>query len=405
MKISFIGLGKLGLPLATCLAEVGNDIIAVDKNEYILDQLKNDKLPFYEPGLEELFTKVKYKFQKFTSSYETAIKETEASIILVNTQLGDDGYAADFVEAAILDIAVNLKKINKKYHNIILSSTVLPGTIKKLISTIEKISGKKFEQDFGFAYVPDFVKLGSVIHDFKNPDFFLVGCNNPIDMECVHKIWNGLHNNNCDYYSLTLEETEIAKVALNAYIVTKITFANFLGELCKDINNVNVHNITNVIGADQRIGRKFFSSGAPYGGTCFPRDATAFIKFAKNRNYIAKNLIFAQEVNEMILNSIFDQCNIYENIGVLGLSFKPNSPVVVGSPSISLIKKLNRPVNVFDYIKESYKGLDNIKICTTPQEVVDQSECVIIMHPDKRFSDLKLRDATKVIDLWKIIKS
>jgi len=122
MKISFIGLGKLGLPLATCLAEVGNEIIAIDKNEYVLDKLQNGELPFYEPGLEELFTKVKHKFQKFTSSYETAIKETEASIILVNTQLGDDGYAADFVEAAILDIAINLKKVDKPYHYIILSS-------------------------------------------------------------------------------------------------------------------------------------------------------------------------------------------------------------------------------------------------------------------------------------------
>ena len=398
MKISFIGLGKLGLPLATCLAEVGNDIVAVDKNEYILDQLENGKLPFYEPELEKLFTQVKHRFQKFTSSYEAAIRDTEASIILVNTQLGDDGYAADFVESAILDIAINLKKVDKKYHYIILSSTVLPGTINKLISTIEKISGKKFEQDFGFAYVPDFVKLGSVINDFKNPDFFLVGCNNTKDLECVHEIWDGLHSNNCGHYSLTLEETEIAKVSLNAYIVSKITFANFLGELCKGMNNVNVHNITNVIGIDQRIGTKFFGAGAPYGGTCFPRDATAFIKFAKDRHHIAKNLIFAQEVNGMVLDSIAKECNSYKNIGILGLSFKPNSPVTIGSPSVSLLQKLQRQVRVFDYITENNDDL-NIFVEDTPENLINKSDCIVIMHPDKRFSELNFYNK-KVIDPW-----
>jgi UDPglucose 6-dehydrogenase len=369
MKISFIGLGKLGLPLATCLAEVGNDIVAVDKNEYILDQLENGKLPFYEPELEKLFTQVKHRFQKFTSSYEAAIRDTEASIILVNTQLGDDGYAADFVESAILDIAINLK-----------------------------ISGKKFEQDFGFAYVPDFVKLGSVINDFKNPDFFLVGCNNTKDLECVHEIWDGLHSNNCGHYSLTLEETEIAKVSLNAYIVSKITFANFLGELCKGMNNVNVHNITNVIGIDQRIGTKFFGAGAPYGGTCFPRDATAFIKFAKDRHHIAKNLIFAQEVNSMVLDSIAKECNSYKNIGILGLSFKPNSPVTIGSPSVSLLQKLQRQVRVFDYITENNDDL-NIFVEDTPENLINKSDCIVIMHPDKRFSELNFYNK-KVIDPW-----
>jgi UDPglucose 6-dehydrogenase len=398
MNISFIGLGKLGLPLASCLAEIGNSIVAVDKNEYILDSLKNGQLPFYEPGLEELFNSCKHRFLKFTDSYEQAIKETDVSIILVNTQLGDDGYAADFVEAAMSDIAVNLKKIEKPYHTIVLSSTVLPGSIKKLISDIEKISGKKFEDDFGFAYVPDFVKLGSVIKDFKNPDFFLVGSNNVRDLETVHKVWSKMHQNNCSHESLTLEETEIAKVALNAYIVSKITFANFLGELCKGLPNVNVHNITNVVGMDQRIGNKFFGAGAPYGGTCFPRDATAFVKFAKDRNHIAKNLIFAQEVNDMVLNSIAKECDKYQNIGILGLSFKPDSPVTIGSPSVSLLKRIQKQVRVFDYIVQTSENL-NIFMEQTPEDLINKSDCIIIMHPDKRFAGLNFYNK-KVVDPW-----
>jgi len=402
MKISFIGLGKLGLPLATCLAEIGNEIIAVDKNEYVLDKLKNGELPFYEPGLLESFTKCKKNFIDFTDSYEKAIKITDASIILVNTQLGDNGYAADFVESAVFDIAINLKRLEKKYHTIILSSTVLPGTIKSLIQSIEKISGKKFQIDFGFAYVPDFVKLGNVIHDFKNPDFFLVGHNNPKDYDIVHDIWKNMHQNNCSHQSLTLEETEIAKVALNAYIVNKITFANFLGQLCKDIDNVSIHNVTNVVGLDQRIGQKFFNSGAPYGGTCFPRDATAFIKFAENNNKIAKHLLFAEEVNSMVLQDIASRCQQYQKIGILGLSFKPDSPVTIGSPSVSLVKALkNKNISAFDYIPESYVDI-NIKTEKTPQDLINANDCIVIMHPDKRFSDLNYYNK-HIIDPWGIL--
>ena len=138
MNISFIGLGKLGLPLSCCLARSGNKVLGVDKNEYILDKLNNQELPFYEPGLSDIFPHE--NFTGFTDSYQRAVDETDATIILVNTQLGDNGYSSEFVESALTDLAMNLRKSTKDYHLIVLSSTVLPGTIKKLIKLIEKIS-------------------------------------------------------------------------------------------------------------------------------------------------------------------------------------------------------------------------------------------------------------------------
>ena len=170
MNVSFIGLGKLGLPLACCLAESGNKILGVDKNEYVLDKLNHQELPFYEPGLESIFPHP--NFIGFTDSYSRAVEETDASIILVNTQLGDSGYLDEFVESALTDLAVNLKRSDKDYHLIVLSSTVLPGSIARLIHLVEKISGRKYKEGFGFSYVPDFVRLGNVIYDFKNPEFF-----------------------------------------------------------------------------------------------------------------------------------------------------------------------------------------------------------------------------------------
>jgi UDPglucose 6-dehydrogenase len=404
MNISFVGLGKLGLPLACCLAQSGNKVLGVDKNEYVLDILSKGKLPFYEPGLDKIFPHV--NFIGFTDSYQRAIDETEATIILVNTQLGDNGYSSEFVEDVLTDLAMNLRKSVKEKHLIVLSSTVLPGTIAKLINLVEKISKRRYGEGFGFSYVPDFVKLGNVIEDFKNPEFFLVGGNNMEDIVSTQSIWHKIHQNNPPRRVLTLEETEIAKVALNAYIVSKITFANFLGRLCDGIENVNIHNITETIGIDKRISPYFFKSGSPYGGTCFPRDTFAFIKFAKDRGEKAKNLLFAEEVNEMVYKSILNKVNGYNNIGILGISFKPNSPVVIGSPSARLIKDLMNSginVNVYDKIYESYQNLDmNVNYFADPQECINRSDAIIIMHPDKYLVDFDYSNKC-VVDYWGII--
>ena len=248
MKISFIGLGKLGLPLVCCLARSGNQILGVDKNEYILEKLNNNELPFYEPGLTDIFPHD--NLIGFTDSYSRAVEEAETSIILVNTQLGDSGYSSEFVESALIDLSVNLKKSKKDYHLIIISSTVLPGSISNLIHLVEKISGRKYGEGFGFAYVPDFVRLGNVIYDFKNPEFFLIGANNQRDISMVQEIWKNFHDNEPPLKILTLEEAEVAKVSLNAFVVNKIAFVNFLGQLCDGMDNVNVHNITDAIGLD-----------------------------------------------------------------------------------------------------------------------------------------------------------
>ena len=405
MNISFVGLGKLGLPLACCLTQSGNKVLGVDKNEYILNTLSEGRLPFYEPGLDKIFFHV--NFIGFTDSYQRAIDETDATIILVNTQLGDNGYSSEFVEDVLTDLAMNLRKSVKEKHLIVLSSTVLPGTIKKLIKLVEKISKRKYGEGFGFSYVPDFVKLGNVIEDFKNPEFFLVGANNMEDIVDTQSIWYRFHENDPPKKILTLEEAEIAKVALNAYIVNKITFANFLGQLCEGIENVNVHNITKTIGLDKRISPYFFGYGTPYGGTCFPRDTSAFIKFAKDRKKTAKNLIFAEEVNEMVYKSILDKVKVYKKVGVLGISFKPNSPVVIGSPSARLIKnllELGIEVNGYDPIPESFINLDlPINIFSDSQECINKSDIVVIMHHSNSYSNLNYNDKD-IIDYWGIVK-
>lgn len=406
MNISFIGLGKLGLPLACCLAESGNKIYALDKNDYFIDCLNQGKTPFYETGLEELFNSNKENFLAFDKKYDEAIKNSQAAVILVNTQMGDDGYSSRFVESALTEIAENIRN-KEDYFTIILSSTVLPKSIKnELIPLVERVSNKKFEIDFGFSYVPDFVKLGNVVHDFKNPEFFLIGANNERDYELTKKIFQ-IHQSSPKTFKLTLEETEIAKVSLNAYIVEKISFANFLGCLCENIDNVDVHNITKVIGIDKRISPHFFSSGAPYGGTCFPRDTAAFISFARSNGFEAKNIIFAEEVNDLTQKRIFDQAVRYNKIGIIGMSFKPQSPVVVASPSCKLLSDLvmnNKEIHCFDFLEETFSNIKEEKYikCNSIEECVEHCDVLVLMHYDKRFKDINFK-GKKVIDVWGIV--
>lgn len=393
--ISFIGLGKLGLPLACCLANGGNQILGVDKNEYTISLLREGRQPFYEPGLSEIFPNP--NIPVFTDSYKEVIEKTDTSIVLVNTQLGDNGYSAELVENVVTDLAINLKNSDKEYHLIIISSTVLPGTLRSLISIIENISGRKFGEGFGLTHVPDFVKLGSVIHDFENPEFFVIGGGNERDIELTKEIWTKIHKNNPSINILTLEEAEIAKISLNAYIVNKITFANFLGLLCEGMENVNVHNITKVIGQDRRISPYFFGSGAPYGGTCFPRDTSAFIKFAKDRNMEAKHLLFSEEVNDMVYDRLLNEaiCSKNFKIGILGVAFKSNSPVIVGSPGYKLMQDCIK--NGKNVICHDFCEIPGVKLSS----IDDVLECdiVFVMHPDKRYSKIK---HSNIVDVWGI---
>ena len=168
MDVSFVGLGKLGLPLACTLAGSGNRIWGIDKNPYFIENLSNGNLPFYEPGLDKIFPNK--NFIDFSDSYES-ISNTDATIILVSTQ-SDDGYSSANVEAALEELSISLKESKKDYHLIVLSSTVPPGSISKLIKLVEDNSERKYGEGFGFSYVPDFVKLGKVIQDFKHPEFF-----------------------------------------------------------------------------------------------------------------------------------------------------------------------------------------------------------------------------------------
>ncbi len=425
-KISFIGLGKLGLPLSVLFGKNKTKVIAVDTDKELIDKLDDCEIPYVENNLKEYFDVSKDNI-RFTNSYENIIDETDISVILVNTQIGD-GYSSIVVENVIDSLCYELKKSSKKYHLFILSSTVMPGDIKtKLIPKIEKITNRKLNEGFGFSYVPDIVKLGSVIEDFENPDVVIVGGSDKKATDITNELYEKIPKNNPPICNLSLEEAEVSKVTLNAYLVSKISFANFLSNICDSSENLNVDNITNAIGYHKPIGHSFLKGGLGFGGTCFPRDTKAFIDFTRKLGLGATHIISTDSINHQQHERLFERVVNYnkKSISILGLSFKPNTPVLTESPSMRLAEnlvKFGREVNLYDplcidevkkiFSKFPYNRMKNkpkINYYNSFKACFRQGEVVVICLPYDEFKSindsLKSHDDQIILDCWRIFDS
>jgi len=412
--ISFIGLGKLGLPLATIFAKNNLNVIGIDKNKNLINTLNNGKLPFYEKGLRENLDE-SIKNITYTNDYNGVISKSDVSIILVNTQI-NESYSSKYVVSALTDLCNELKNSNKPYHLFILSSTVLPGEIEnKLIPLIEEITNRKLNNGFGFCYVPDIVKLGSVIKDFENPDVVIIGKSDNYSGELTKKIYKNIPKNKPPVVEMSLPEAEVSKVALNAYLVTKISFANFLSNLCEKIDNVNVDNVTHAIGFHKPISPYFLKGGLSFGGTCFPRDTSTFVELAKQFGLDAKQLIAADEINKQQNLKLYEfvKDTKKESISVLGLSFKPHSPVIIESPSIKLIENLlkdNKVINVYDPLcLDEVKNIfgDRINYFNTAEECFKNGEIVVVALQYNEFKLIddswKSFDEHIILDCWRLL--
>ena len=304
-NISFIGLGKLGLPLATNFARYGKKVLAIDLNESLLETLNNKKAPWIETGLQENIDSAEDNIT-YTNSY-SEVADADNTVILVNTPSveRDGSFSNEYVISALTSTCNEIVKKGKDSHNFILSSTVMPGSIySEFIPLIESITGWTLGEQFNFSYVPDFVAIGSVIKDFRDPDFILIGANDANVAQDTFQLYACMLKLAPPTSKVNLQEAELAKVALNAYITTKISFANYLGNLAEKLPGVNVDNVTNAIGQDKRIGTKYFKAGAPYGGTCFPRDTWAFLKVSNKVGMFAEQMAANEKINNDTLDTI-----------------------------------------------------------------------------------------------------
>ena len=426
-KISFIGLGKLGLPLSSLFAYNGVPVLGIDTNEKLIETLQDNMFtPFFEKNLGGLLDDA-YGNIEYTTSYDGVMDETDISVILVNTQIGDS-YSSEVVENVIKDLCAELVKSSKRYHLFILSSTVMPGEIRnKLIPMIEKLTDRKLNIGFGFSYVPDIVKLGSVIEDFENPDVVIIGGSDEYSTNVTHQLYKNIPTNNPPISVMTLEEAEVSKVTLNAYLVSKISFANFVSNLCESMDNVNVDNVTNAIGYHKPIGHQFLKGGLGFGGTCFPRDTKAFIDFSRKLGHHASHLIATDSINEEQHDRLFKKVMSYDkkSISILGLSFKPNTSVIQESPSMKLAEHLviaGKEVNLYDslcieevesvFSKFPYDRMRDepvINYYNSMKACFRQGEVVVVALPYDEFKTIddswKSHDDQIILDCWRILDS
>ena len=415
MRISFIGLGKLGLPLATCFAKNKINVLAIDKNESLINKLKKNICPWIENSLDQNINKAS-KYIEYTSQY-SKIAETEATIILVNTPSDKNTkyFSNQFIKDSLENVCIELKKAKKKNHLFILSSTVMPLSInEELIPLIEKITNFKLNEEFGFVYIPDFVAIGEIINGFENPDFVLIGQSNSNYGGIAENLYRSIIKNNAKINRMNLLEAEVAKISLNTYITTKISFSNFLGLLCKKIDSsINIDKITNCIGQDKRIGNKYLKAGISYGGTCFPRDAQAMIKLAEKFKLNAHQIIANETINEESDEEIIKLINKTRKIkvAILGLSFKNNTSVVEESLAFKIISKAKNKklkFNCYDISGEAIQNFqkiiknNNIKYYTDTQTIIDDSEVIILSNNNSEYKKLVFKDKT-IIDPWRIL--
>ncbi len=406
MNISVIGLGKLGLPFSVALASKGFQVIGVDIDETKIKALNNGIALISETDLQEML--IEFKESIFaTSNYDYAFNNSDVTFVLVNTPSNLDGsFSTIQLEPVCQSIGKKIRYKNK-FHTVVIMSTVTPLTCeKKLIPILEKESRKKSGIDFGFCYVPEFIALGSAIHDFLYPDFVLIGESDPISGQIIEKVFKQFISSKI--FKTNIVNAEIAKIALNCFLTTKISYANTLGEICDKLHNANAEIVTSILALDHRICGSYFKPGLGYGGPCFPRDNKALIYLSKQLDCQYWLAEATEKVNEIqidrVLKKVKDKLGKKGTVAILGLSYKPNTEIVEESQSLEIAKKLSElkyHVKVYDpqAMSEAKSVIgDSVIFCDSLHECLNNIDLYIITTPWKEFKNLDV--GVPSIKIW-----
>jgi len=422
-NISVFGLGKLGLCTAACFASKGFKVTGVDIDIDKINGINKGSCPIAETGLDALLKECGRGLTA-TTDYDKAVLDTEVSFIVVATpSLADGSFSNEYLEKSLHKIGESLKK-KKEYHLVVITSTVMPQTVERVAKFIlEKVSGKACGKGFGIAYNPEFIALGSVIHDFLNPDLILIGETSKKDGDILQDIYERTCENKPYFARMSTVNAEITKISLNCYVTTKITFANSLASICEKIKGADAHIISRALGMDTRIGPKYIRPGLGYGGPCFPRDNQAFAAFARAVETKAKLAEMVDEVNRdqvarvvSRINSILKEAGkdkASARVGVLGLSYKPNTPIIEDSQALYIAQFLVNEgfkVSVFDpQAMENAKAVlgAGVKYSKDEPDCLKEADLGVIAVPWQQFKKINFKTTKKnfiLLDCWKMFE-
>jgi UDPglucose 6-dehydrogenase len=417
---SVIGLGKLGASMAAAIASRGFDVIGVDIEQRAVNFMNEGHAPARETALEETIAANRARLRA-TISHHEAIMNSDVSFVIVPTPSDEKGaFSLQYAKWAFREIGRALAK-KEPYHLVVMTSTVLPGSTRHgLLPVLERESGKTCGSDFGLCYSPEFIALGSVIHDFLNPDFNLVGEYDERAGSQLQACYAEIVRNHAPCQRMSLENAELTKVALNSFVTTKITYANMLADLCSRLPGGDVDAVSAALGLDKRIGRKYLTGGLGYGGPCFPRDNIALAYFARAVGCEARLAETTDRLNRSSTGKLMQHlCSIIlprSTVAILGLAYKPHSHVVEESQAICLARELTatgfRVIGYDPLAKEMARhGLsDKAVVLEDLNMCLQQADAVVIATPDPEFRTLgpanfpQKTQPLVVFDCWRILR-
>ena len=351
MKIAVVGTGYVGLVLGACLAENGNAVVCVDKDEAKIKTLRGGKMPIYEPGLEELVRRNEQEERlSFTTDLPSAVEASEIVFIAVGTPQGEDG-SADLQH--VLAVASDVGKAMRGYTVVVDKSTVPVGTARKVHDTI----AANTTHPFSVVSNPEFLKQGAAIEDFMKPDRVVVGTE-PGDQRAIgimRELYAPFTRTGAPILMMDTASAELCKYAANAILAARISFMNEIANVC-ELVGADVDQVRKAIGADRRIGSSFLFPGVGYGGSCFPKDVKALLKSAEDRGYDFRILHAVEQVNGLQKERLVQKMERHfkdlkgRTIALWGLAFKPRTDDMRDAPAIPIINGLlARGANVRAY--------------------------------------------------------
>ena len=394
MKVSVIGTGYVGLSTATVFAELGNNVVAADIDKDKIDKLNSGIMPIFEPGLKELVERnIKEKRLSFTHDNEEAIVHGEVIFICVGTPPKVNGETdLKYVEAVAKEIAQTMSS----YKVIVHKSTVPVETGEKVKEIVKE--NIKENVDFDVVSNPEFLREGTAIEDTMEPDRIVIGADNQRPAEMMKKLYSPIK---APLIITDIRSAELIKHASNSLKKKKISFINAIAQIC-ELSGADVEKVAEGMGYDKRIGKSFLNAGIGYGGFCFPKDVQAFIKIAEQYRYDFQMLKATHNINqeqkqnfvEKVKNTLKEVKD--KKIGILGLSFKPNTDDMRFAPSTFIIPELQKQgakIKAYDpeATEKAKSILNDVEFCNGPYEVCKDSDCLLVLTEWNEFKELDLK--------------
>jgi UDPglucose 6-dehydrogenase len=421
MKISVVGLGKLGAPLAAVFASKGFHVVGTDVSPATVAAVNAGRAPVDEPGLQDLISSSTDRLSAGDDA-SSVVSGTDVTFVIVPTPSDSTGRFSN--EHALKAMAAVGQGIRRKegYHLVVMTSTVMPGSTGGVLrDALERHSGRTVGPSLGLCYNPEFIALGSVVRDMLCPDMILIGESDARAGDMLESIYRRSCENEPAVRRMNFVNAELTKIAVNTFVTTKISYANMLADICDRLPGADVDVVSHAVGTDSRIGAKYLKGATGYGGPCFPRDNVAFAAFARSLGANPDLAEATDRVNryqiERVLGAVHARMQGQAVIGILGLAYKPDTAVVEESQGVALAERLlaeGHTVVAYDpmalevaqsHLRGRFRAAESAEAC------IRAADMIVVMTPWPAFRALAFGAFEKpgrrmtVIDCWRVLPS